>query len=313
MGASVAGAVLCGGASRRMGTDKALIEVDGRPLADRVARVLEAAGCAPVVLVGGDTDRLARIGRTVVPDRWPGAGPVGGVLTALGHFAGTAATSVVVVACDLVSLTRNAVHAVTALDGSLVTMAHSGRPEPMLGCWSIASAEPLGEQFAVSRSLLDVGRALDARFVAVDPGALANANTPADLSLASDGSGRPPAARPGPGAVDRVSAVTVPEIDVEEFAQQVEAGARVIDVREPDEYAAGHVPGAELIPLGTVPERLDRFGGEGPTYVICQAGGRSRRAAELAAEHGHAVVNVAGGTGAWIASGREVVTGDQPA
>ena len=107
--------------------------------------------------------------------------------------------------------------------------------------------------------------------------------------------------------------MTVREIDVEEFAQHVESGARIIDVREPDEYAAGHVPGAELIPLGTVPDLLDRFGGDGPTYVICRSGGRSMRAAELAAEHGHTVVNVAGGTGAWIASGRDVVIGDLPA
>ena len=106
--------------------------------------------------------------------------------------------------------------------------------------------------------------------------------------------------------------MTVPEIDIDEFADHVAAGARIIDVREPDEYTAGHVPGAVLVPLGTVPDQLDQFGGDGTTYVICQAGGRSMRAAQFAAEHGHEVVNVAGGTGAWIASGRDVITGDQP-
>ena len=49
-----AGAVLCGGASRRMGTDKAFVEVGGQPMAERVAAALEEAGCAPVVFVGGE-------------------------------------------------------------------------------------------------------------------------------------------------------------------------------------------------------------------------------------------------------------------
>ena len=75
------GAVLCGGSSRRMGTDKALLEIDGVPLAERVAGVLEAAGCAPVVFVGGEPLGARATGRPFVPDRSPGAGPVGGVIT----------------------------------------------------------------------------------------------------------------------------------------------------------------------------------------------------------------------------------------
>lgn len=106
--------------------------------------------------------------------------------------------------------------------------------------------------------------------------------------------------------------VPVPEIDIAEFADRLAGGARVVDVREPDEYAAGHVPGADLVPLSTVPEHLDRFAGDGPTYVICQVGGRSMRAAEFAAGQGYDVVNVAGGTSAWIASGRDVIIGDTP-
>lgn len=104
----------------------------------------------------------------------------------------------------------------------------------------------------------------------------------------------------------------VSEIDIDAFAERLADGARVIDVRELDEYTAGHVPGAELVPLATVPEQLERFAGEGPTYVICHSGGRSMRAAEFAAGEGYDVVNIAGGTSAWIASGREVVTGDSP-
>lgn len=78
------GAVLCGGASRRMGRDKALVEVDGVALARRVADALEAGGCTSVLAVGGDAAALGALGLDPVPDRWPGEGPLGGLATALG-------------------------------------------------------------------------------------------------------------------------------------------------------------------------------------------------------------------------------------
>ena len=106
--------------------------------------------------------------------------------------------------------------------------------------------------------------------------------------------------------------MAVTDIEVSELAEQLEAGARLIDVREPDEYTAGHVPGAVSIPLATVPDHLDDLPRTRAVYVICQSGGRSRRAAEFVADHGIDAINVAGGTGAWIASGRDTVPGDQP-
>ncbi len=104
----------------------------------------------------------------------------------------------------------------------------------------------------------------------------------------------------------------ISEIEVAALAERVAEGALVIDVREPDEYRAGHVPGAQLIPLATVPDELTRFNSDGPTYVICRSGGRSMRACEFAADEGYDVVNVTGGTGAWIDSGRDVAIGDLP-
>jgi rhodanese-related sulfurtransferase len=106
--------------------------------------------------------------------------------------------------------------------------------------------------------------------------------------------------------------VPLPEIDVNELAERLRAGARLIDVREPDEYERGHVPGALSVPLSAVPEQVDLFRGDEPTYVICQGGGRSRRACEYVEAHGIDAVNVEGGTGAWVASGRETVAGDRP-
>ncbi len=103
------------------------------------------------------------------------------------------------------------------------------------------------------------------------------------------------------------------EIDVDELAQRLPEGVRLIDVREPDEYTSGHVPGAISIPLGTLTDHLDQLDASGPTYMICGSGGRSRRAAELAeAQTGLPTVNVDGGTKGWIASGRETVAGESP-
>ncbi|MGA0878495.1 MAG: rhodanese-like domain-containing protein [Ilumatobacteraceae bacterium] len=103
------------------------------------------------------------------------------------------------------------------------------------------------------------------------------------------------------------------EITVDELESLVAGGARLVDVREPDEYAAGHVPGARLVPLGEVPARVaDCVEGGGTTYLICRSGGRSATACQHLAGLGLDVVNVAGGTMAWIMSGRPVVEGDSP-
>lgn len=102
--------------------------------------------------------------------------------------------------------------------------------------------------------------------------------------------------------------MSVPEIEIDELAARGSA-TTVIDVRQPDEYESGHVPGAVLIPLAEVPDRLGEVPTDEPVYVICQSGGRSRRASEFLVAQGVDATNVAGGTKAWIESGREVVTG----
>lgn len=106
--------------------------------------------------------------------------------------------------------------------------------------------------------------------------------------------------------------VSVPEIDIAEAARRHAAGTVVIDVREPDEYAEGHVPGAPLIPLGEVMERVDEFPAVDEVLIICKVGGRSMRAAEYLRGQGIDAVNIAGGTMAWIDEGHRVVTGDEP-
>src|SRR3954468_15426026 len=104
-----------------------------------------------------------------------------------------------------------------------------------------------------------------------------------------------------------------PEVDIETFADALAGGASVIDVREPDEYTDGHVPGAILIPLGQLGSRIQELPEGRPLYVICATGGRSMRAATaMQNQAGIETINVAGGTKAWIASGRDYATGEEP-
>lgn len=79
----------------------------------------------------------------------------------------------------------------------------------------------------------------------------------------------------------------------------------LIDVREPDEFAAGHVPGAVNLPMSSLGNRLEDLPAEA-FNVICQAGRRSARVAEALDARGHDVTNVEGGTGEWIAEGKPV-------
>ncbi len=74
----------------------------------------------------------------------------------------------------------------------------------------------------------------------------------------------------------------------------------IIDVREPDEFAAGHAATAVNIPLGELGERFGEVASDQTVYLICQSGGRSGRATEALDTRGFDVVNVDGGTTAWI-------------
>ena len=100
------------------------------------------------------------------------------------------------------------------------------------------------------------------------------------------------------------NAVAVEETTVDELAARLEAGAVLLDVREPNEIAQVRVPGIVAIPLGELPARIDDIPEGDELYVICRSGARSARACEVIAASGRRAVNVAGGTIAWVDSGR---------
>jgi thioredoxin len=95
----------------------------------------------------------------------------------------------------------------------------------------------------------------------------------------------------------------VAEIDLETFAARHAEGGYVVDVREPHEYAGGHVPGAVLVPMNDVPGRVAELPRDRVVHVICQSGHRSRSVTDWLRAQGVDAVNVAGGTGEWQARG----------
>ena len=102
----------------------------------------------------------------------------------------------------------------------------------------------------------------------------------------------------------------VPEVDLEAFAAAHADGAFVIDVREPYEYAEGHVPGAKLIPLAGLPQQAVGLASRQPVYVICASGHRSLTAAQFLSRRGIDAKSFADGTEGWISRGLPVVYGD---
>jgi len=105
----------------------------------------------------------------------------------------------------------------------------------------------------------------------------------------------------------------VPEVDLESFAAAWRDGATILDVRNLDEYEAKHVPGAVLVPLPELGERIDEVPDGRPLYIICARGGRSRSAAQaMRLQLGWDVLNVSDGTEGWTASGRPTVDGPDP-
>jgi molybdopterin-guanine dinucleotide biosynthesis protein A len=144
----VAGAVLAGGASRRMGRDKAHVAFGGEPMLARVAGALSGAGVDPVVVVGGDAAKAEELGLATIADGWPGEGPLGGLLTACAWSP-------------------------HPLD----------RTEPLCAVWRIdACMSKLSTSFGSGeRALHRAWKRLDRVEIKVGPAALLNVNTPEEL------------------------------------------------------------------------------------------------------------------------------------
>jgi rhodanese-related sulfurtransferase len=105
-------------------------------------------------------------------------------------------------------------------------------------------------------------------------------------------------------------AVLPAEISVAQAAQKQAQGALILDVREPSEWAQFHIPGATLIPLGDLPNRLNEVPKDREVVVVCRTGNRSAQGRDILLQAGYTnVTSMAGGMVQWQAQGLAIATG----
>ena len=172
--------MLAGGKSSRMGRDKALLPFRGGALASHVAaRVAAAAGSATLI---GDPRKYRHLGYAVLPDRSPGAGPAGGIESALSY---TAADWNLVLACDMPAISteflRGLLDAAERLNAdALVPAGPSGRLEPLSAVYHRRCLATLRRALEAGvRKVTEALEGLDvAPFAVADAGCFENLNTP---------------------------------------------------------------------------------------------------------------------------------------
>ncbi len=127
------GVILTGGASRRMGRDKAMLTLDDETFIDRIAAAMTSV-LNDVLLSGSDIDRARCIGLRSVPDEIPSVGPLGGIYSA---FHSTDADALVVAACDLPFVTTELLKCLMdfARSNAVVYAADSREAQPLLGVY----------------------------------------------------------------------------------------------------------------------------------------------------------------------------------
>jgi rhodanese-related sulfurtransferase len=98
----------------------------------------------------------------------------------------------------------------------------------------------------------------------------------------------------------------IPAITVADVSDDLLAEVHVLDVREPDEWARGHIDGAQHIPLGELQARVAEVPDDRKVLCVCAVGGRSGMATQFLGTEGRDAVNLDGGMFAWQAAGRPV-------
>ena len=196
------GIVLAGGSSSRMGRDKALLEVEGRPLARVAADALRLAGAGRIVAVGGDTSALTARGIETVADAYPGEGPLGGIITAL-RLDGDDTNIVMILACDMPAIDGPTVAAIV---GTLRRSARAdvaaptvdGRRQILTAAYRRTLLPALEQAFAEGerspRRALDRAGIEIAEVVGLEVGRLGDVDRPGDL----DRYAQPDPTRKGP-------------------------------------------------------------------------------------------------------------------
>lgn len=103
----------------------------------------------------------------------------------------------------------------------------------------------------------------------------------------------------------------LPSVSVAELSEKLKNGKRplVVDVRQPEEFRAGHINGAKLIPLGELGRRLKELPKDREIVLVCATGNRSRSATKLLLREGYNALNMNGGVMAWSRNGLSMKKG----
>jgi rhodanese-related sulfurtransferase len=160
---------------------------------------------------------------------------------------------------------------------------------------------------------LAAGRAIAARrtlaLLVLGAAALVSACSPA--APAASSSPRAPAASAPSASASLSSLRALPlEVSVADALALREAGAFILDVRQPEEWTAGHIPDATLIPLGDLSARIAEVPRDRKVVVVCRSGNRSAQGRDILLGAGHpSVTSMAGGMNDWAAAGYPTTTG----
>lgn len=147
---AIRGYVLAGGNSSRFGSDKALARLGGETVLSRMCTLLESVtGSVSVVAAAG---RYPDFRAATVPDRWPGEGPLGGIITALRAPAeANGGERNLIVSCDMPFLTRewlgNLVERALASEAEMIVPRSEHGLEPLCGCWRSSATAKLQDAF----------------------------------------------------------------------------------------------------------------------------------------------------------------------
>jgi molybdenum cofactor guanylyltransferase len=186
---TVVAAILVGGRSQRMGSDKALLVVGGETLLDRTVVVLRSAGIGDITVLGGPEQWAHHRGLVWRADSVTYGGPAAAIAEFLDDLAVRRPDSLaIVVACDLAcidtSVLNSLIVAATSAGPSRLTVAVTDRVHPTASCWPASCAGELRAHVATGqRRLVELVAALGAHHVPIEPPELmVNINTPNDLA-----------------------------------------------------------------------------------------------------------------------------------
>jgi molybdopterin-guanine dinucleotide biosynthesis protein A len=149
--AGVGGFVLAGGRSTRFGQDKSLVQIGNQPLLERLCSVLRDVTHS--VAIVGSPEKYGGFGVACTADRWPGEGPLGGIITALLAPAAPKSSCEwnVIIGCDMPFLTREWLKYLMARAKASATEVVASKSvhglEPLCACWRTSAAQKLQHAF----------------------------------------------------------------------------------------------------------------------------------------------------------------------